>query len=241
MNQCRSQNAECRTKKISTSGDAPVQCATMEQAAPLHSKLLTDAARQVLRPMGLTQKGRSRTWLDDHGWWVCVVEFQPSSWSRGSYLNVGCMWLWNVKDYISFDEGNRVESLTTFQDERQFQSESDRLARRAAAEVNRYRSLFPSVNAVASYYISHPTTVFWPSFHAGIACAVAGRVEESRAFLRNVTETKDENAWVMAAQSEAAQISAMAHKRTQVKEIVMERVTQTRAMQKLPATAIDFA
>src|SRR5687767_4381931 len=82
----------------------------MAEQTPIHSTLITAAAREILRPMGLFQKGRSRTWLDDQGWWVCVVEFQPSSWSRGSYLNVGCMWLWGVKDYISFDEGYRIES-----------------------------------------------------------------------------------------------------------------------------------
>jgi hypothetical protein len=30
------------------------------------------------------QKGRSRIWLDDHGWWIAVVEFQPSDWARRS-------------------------------------------------------------------------------------------------------------------------------------------------------------
>src|SRR5436309_1568598 len=78
-------------------------------AQPPHTKLLTAAARSVLRPLGLQQRGRSRLWLDDHGWWVVVVEFQPSGWSIGSYLNVGAMWLWFEKDYISFDYGSRIE------------------------------------------------------------------------------------------------------------------------------------
>lgn len=72
--------------------------------------------------MGLSQKGRSRIWLDDQRWWLCVVEFQPSSWSRGSYLNVGCMWLWPVRDDISFDEGYRVEEFCEFRDEAQFEA-----------------------------------------------------------------------------------------------------------------------
>src|SRR5690242_5082457 len=33
------------------------------------TKAVGRAAREVLRPLGLVQKGRSRTWLDDHGWW----------------------------------------------------------------------------------------------------------------------------------------------------------------------------
>jgi hypothetical protein len=108
--------------------------AVMGQVAPVHSKILNDAARRILRPMGLTQKGRSRTWMDDHGWWICIVEFQPSGWSKGSYLNAGCSWLWHVRDYASFDEGYRVETFVEFQDEEQFASAADRLARRAAEE-----------------------------------------------------------------------------------------------------------
>ena len=60
-----------------------------------HTKLLNAAAKEVLGPLALRRKGRSRVWLDDQGWWLGVVEFQPSSWSRGSYLNVGVGWLWS--------------------------------------------------------------------------------------------------------------------------------------------------
>ncbi len=127
--------------------------------------------------MGLRQKGRSRTWLDDHGWWMCVVEFQASGFSKGSYLNVGCTWLWGVKDYLSFDEGYRVEGFSAFQDIGQFSSVADQLAHRAAGEVNRYRAMFPNVHAVARYYSQSLPTTFWPSFNTAVACALAGAVE----------------------------------------------------------------
>jgi hypothetical protein len=42
-----------------------------------HNRLVAQAAKEVLSPLGLTQKGRSRVWLDDHAWWLGVVEFQP--------------------------------------------------------------------------------------------------------------------------------------------------------------------
>src|SRR5689334_1392764 len=59
-----------------------------------HNAEIAAAAKAVLAPMGFRRKGRSRIWLDDHGWWVGVVEFQPSGWSRGSYLNVAASYLW---------------------------------------------------------------------------------------------------------------------------------------------------
>jgi len=74
-----------------------------------HTKLINAAAREILRPLGLVQAGRSRTWLDDRAWWLGNVEFQPSNLTRSSYLNVGVNWLLNIKDWLSFDFGHRVE------------------------------------------------------------------------------------------------------------------------------------
>ncbi len=107
-------------------------------AQPPHTQLLTAAARCILRPLRLQQRGRSRLWLGDHGWWV-VVEFQPSGSSKGSYLNVGAMWLWFEKDYFSFDYGSRVEDFAPYEDEAQFAPLAGNLAHRAAGEVVRLR------------------------------------------------------------------------------------------------------
>jgi hypothetical protein len=53
-------------------------------------------------------------WLDDHTWWLVVVEFQPSSWSQGSYLNVGAMWLWHDKNRLAGDLGGLVADRDVF-------------------------------------------------------------------------------------------------------------------------------
>ena len=57
---------------------------------PIHSKIFNQVAEKYLVTLGLTQKGHSMIWLDDHGWWLTMVEFQTSGWSIGLYLNVGC-------------------------------------------------------------------------------------------------------------------------------------------------------
>ena len=85
-----------------------------------HSKLLTLAARKHLAPLGCKQQGRSRFWFDDHGWWAATVEFQPSSWSKGSYLNVGAMWFWHPADHWVFNEFERVAPFQEFRDDIQF-------------------------------------------------------------------------------------------------------------------------
>ena len=65
-----------------------------------HNKIIMKAAREVLAPNGLLQKGQSRIWLDDNGWFFAVVEFQPSGWEKGTFLNVGMHYLWANKEYL---------------------------------------------------------------------------------------------------------------------------------------------
>lgn len=64
-------------------------------------RIVTSAARESLEPLGLARRGRSRLWVDDHGWWLGVVEFTPPR-TAGSGLHVGAMWLWHDVDHLAF-------------------------------------------------------------------------------------------------------------------------------------------
>ena len=144
---------------------------------PVHSKILSRAAKHVLGPLGIYQKGRSRTWLDDLGWRLTVIEFQPSSWSRGSYLNVGVMWLWKPQDYHSFDLGYRVECFVEFQSETQFAQAAESLAIAARDKVEALRNELPTIHAAADVLLRNVGNgdTGWSLLNAGIACALAGR------------------------------------------------------------------
>jgi hypothetical protein len=100
-----------------------------------HSKILNTVARKVLNPVGVKQKGRSQIWLDDQGWWVTVIEFQSSSWSKGSYLNVGVNWQWYPIDYFSFDLGYREETYIEYKSDEQFEPEAHKLAQTALKKL----------------------------------------------------------------------------------------------------------
>jgi hypothetical protein len=204
-----------------------------------HSRLLTAAARNILRPMGLVQKGRSRVWLDDHGWWICVVEFQPSSWGRGSYLNVGCMWLWHVKDYISFDEGCRLDGFNEFHDEEQFETVARSLAEHAAGEVLRYRKLFPSVSAACTHYSHLPPTGFWPAFDAAVAFGLSGEANTARLlFERIMYPDDDDRDWVLQAQAEARRLHAISRDTGQFRRVIAESIHRTRELQKTSSVGV---
>jgi len=216
----------------------------MASEAPTHSKLLTAAANDILRPLGLFQKGRSRTWFDDHGWWVCVVEFQPSGWSRGSYLNVGCMWLWCEKDYISFDEGYRIEPFSRFAGQDHFEAEATRLAKRAAEEVQRYRLLFPNVLGVCEFYLGRPVMApgHWQNFHSGVACAMAGKPRDAVRFFDQFLASKiNRPEWLITAQADAERLKELAANTVEFRVVATNRIMRARKLQKLPAsTVVDF-
>lgn len=70
----------------------------------IHSKIINQVCREVLIPLGVFQKGASRLYLDDNDYFFTVIEFQPSTWSNGTYLNIGLTFLWNYNqsDVLSY-------------------------------------------------------------------------------------------------------------------------------------------
>lgn len=173
---------------------------------------------------------------------MIAVEFQPSSWSRGSYLNVGCMWLWNVQPFISFDLGYRVEEFYHFESAEQFGPIAEKLARRAAKEVIRYRELFPTIRNVSDYYRKNIPNIGWPSFNAAVAHGLSGRIEAAKhLFGRWDDEAKDDPQWVKETRIYAKQLSMIVEDQEQFRNLITARIMQTRKLQKYPAIAeINF-
>jgi hypothetical protein len=202
-----------------------------------HTQLLTEAARRALRPLGLQQKGRSRTWLDDRGWWTGVVEFQPSSWSKGSYLNVGVNWLWFEKKYLSFDYGYRLGGFVSFEDEAQFARVAENLAESAANEIRRLRSLFDTVSSAAKHLAARPERTFWNDFHAGVACGLAGETRLARRAFRKVTSDDDDSDWVKAAVALAQSYSLAVEDLASFRSKIQTVIHRARVLLRLPEVA----
>ncbi|GMM86926.1 hypothetical protein [Pseudoalteromonas sp. MTN2-4] len=142
-------------------------------AVPIHSKLINNAAREILKPVGLVRKGQSRVWLDDNGWWLTMVEFQPSSWSKGTYLNVGVSWLWYPKDYLSFDIGYRENSFIEFKDEDSFFSEAIALAEKAKDKALTHRRSMSSPELAKEFVLTNTAgdkQNIWACLNKGLAC-----------------------------------------------------------------------
>jgi len=208
--------------------------------------ILTRYARDVLRPLGLRQKGRSRTWLDDHGWWLGVVEFQPSSWSKGSYLNVGATLLWRPEPeaVISFDFGPyRVEPFVEAQSEEQFAADASRLAERAAEEIIRLRATLPNVAEAASALERQARRLGgWDNWHAAVALGLSGQLAEAASYLDQVIRSEDDREWWIPVRRAAHRLrKAIEEDSAAFRRLVLGYIAMSRRALRLPAADLEEA
>ena len=161
-----------------------------------HEKLIAGAAKEILGPLGFHRKGHSRTWIADHGWWLNVVEFQPSGWAKGSYLNVAAHWLWIEQDYLSFDYCGRVESFSKYTSDMHFQPEASRLAQTAAKEAHELGQTFDSIEAAAMVLCAKERDLpqqargGWSAYHAGMALGLSGRLCDAATLFHSVRDDR---------------------------------------------------
>lgn len=147
-----------------------------------HGRIIARAAKTALTPLGFWRKGRSRLWLTDRGFWLSVVEFQPSAFRKGSYLNVAAHWLWGVHDFLSYDYGvPQVRSFIQFADPESFAPAAAQQAADATEASEQLRVQFATVPAAAAIlselertYAQDGRGGTWPAFNAAMAEALSG-------------------------------------------------------------------
>ena len=122
------------------------------------------------------------------------MEFQPSSFSKGSYLNVGVMWLWSNLDHIAFDEFERLSGHSRYVDDEQFMGEAQRLAVLASNRIAQYRAMFPSPLDAASY-LAHQSKTPSRALNCGLAYALAGDVPSALSHLMAYLEDEPSTEW----------------------------------------------
>jgi hypothetical protein len=220
------------------------------------TKLVTRAARAALGPRGLTQRGRSRSWLDDHGWWVVVVEFESFAFEQGSGLAVFADFLWHDRDHLAHSVGGRVgregrvleqhggDLAYPFEDEQRFERRAHELAARAAAEIDAWRLAFPDL-ASWSAHLSDTADGegLWRQFDAGICAALVGQRNAAIHWLGRAAQSSsasDAPGWEAAAHRDARHLTALlADDEARFREEVERRARRTRARLHLPAQALS--
>jgi len=153
----------------------------------VHNKIIGKEAARIFKPYGIKRKGQSRTFLDDHGWYVIVIELQPSSYRRGTYLNIGVNFNWFLSDHFDFDMGYRVDfeikghdEYIEFINEEQFTECIDLLCEKALQVVQGYRDALRTIKCAEKTVITQydHSTIYtrkiWRNYNSGIISGIAG-------------------------------------------------------------------
>ncbi len=202
-----------------------------------HSRLINSAAKTTLRPLGFQQKGRSRVWFADRGYWALIVEFQPSGFGKGSYLNIAASWLWSPYEW-RFDYMHRAGQFIRFESEDQFQTEVEGLAKLAASEAKNLDEKFGSLNKIAAHLNdeardSRKRLNPWTLYHAAIVHGLIGDRKFSAAAFADLLAQKAANDWHRAIQSESGTLMRQLEDQTVFDAAIRAKVARTRSALKL--------
>jgi len=200
-----------------------------------HNRLIADAAKAALAPLGCRRKGRSRIWIADQRYWVIQIEFQPSGWGKGGYLNVGAAWLWYVRKGLPFNVGYRVADFIPFESPEQFAPLITEMAARAAQEVLALRAKFKTFDDIRCYLVNHVTHDGWPVYHAAIATGLAGDVTASTEFFRRIETWRTTGYdWKEKLKSDSAPLARLLGDPAAFRGAMLRVIDECRALNGLP-------
>jgi len=212
-------------------------------STPPHTKIVNKVARQALKPVGVKQKGRSRIWLDDNGWWITVVEFQPSARAQGTFLNVGVNFQWYPKDHLSFDIGYREAGFIEYESDEQFETEALELAEQAKTKVLELREKMSDPQSakqwvIASYRDHQPT--LWSVFHQGMSCVLAHETDAAIVYFNQVISDPHDTKWALELKQFTAELVALIESGEETFKFIDEIVNESRQLKKLDSTSTTY-
>ena len=199
-----------------------------------HNRDIAQAASAILKPIGCFRKGRSRTWLDDQGWWLGVVEFQPSSWSKGSYLNVAACFLWNEKDYLSFDDLTGDRPWHDAIAGQSFREKADKLAKQARAALSELRKRHETPALTAGWLSERERFSNWTHFHAAIAHGLSGNASAAYRHFRAARLPDANGDWVMEFNRKCTSLAEIVVDEKLFAATIVDTIHRTRERLRLP-------
>lgn len=193
-------------------------------------KVVRAAARKVFSPLKLLHRSESLVWMDDNGFFLTLVEFQPGSAPNSVSLNMGVSFLWNQKDYLTFDFGYREKAYIHCPDEVALYKEAAGLARYAKERVLGYRKL--RVLSCARRQMFAPDfrpSGLWGDWDRAMVAILCGDCETGREYLERFFDYTPNEVW----EAEWLDryrflISACFHDDEKLKALVLELIADRR-------------
>ncbi len=201
-----------------------------------HNKIIIKTATELLKIHGITRKGQSRIFLDDHCWFITIIEFQPHRWERGTFLNVGVNFNWYENDYFSFDIGNRETPFIEFTDEETFQIEIENLCALALKKANEYKESLKTAQA-AHEKISNfefVSDTLWGNYHKGIISGLIGDFNSMKNYFEKLLNVEHNVEWANELKERTKLLLDYSTNLGSFKSEIEKIVAKTRKLKKLP-------
>ncbi len=165
-----------------------------------HDRIIKTLCREILLPIGVFQKGASRVYLDDNGWYFTMIEFQPSGFSQGTYLNIGLDFLFRREDYFAFcyaDGTGRIGNFVPYENDDQFEREVRPYVERAREHALKYRA-FRNLETAKQAILRLPNDGAWRPFYQAMICLMTHDEEQGRQYYTDFLESCDARfkAWI---------------------------------------------
>jgi hypothetical protein len=213
-------------------------------ARRLAARALGDAGRRYLADLGLRRRKSSpRLWWLDRGWWLINVEFQPSSWSVGSYLNVGLQHLWDVRDSRVFEWSQRVpigahgQFVDLVGDEAVVRNAAAAVGVAARQSVQSWLARLPDDGTHLRALVDRGGRG-WDGFNAAVAAQLLGDSEHARAVFHTVGSDVDRSIpWQRELADDCHRLATLTASAAQFRTLIEDRTRATRTLLKLEAPA----
>ncbi len=203
-----------------------------------HNKLLKKIAKERLKPYGIFQQGQSRTFLYDRGWFTIVIEFQPSSYSKGTYLNIGVDFNFYPRDYFAFGYGYREKGFEEFNDEEQFNKLVNELCKLTIKRVQELEQKFTDVWTALKTADKEKADNTWIIYEVAILNILTSNFDEARKRLFQVSKTKCEYDWEIERKKVADELLDWLKEKPGDLDKIENLINKTRQLKKLPTVTL---
>ncbi|MBI3133814.1 MAG: hypothetical protein HYZ14_03980 [Bacteroidetes bacterium] len=204
-----------------------------------HNKLLKKIAKARLKPFGIFQKSQSRIFLHDKGWYTTVIEFQPSKWSKGTFLNIGVDLNLYPRDYFSFGHGYREKGFEEFTDEKQFEDLVNGLCDLTIKRVQELDNLFIDVWAATTLNEKENSDDPWQLYNLALLNILSKNFDRAGQQLDKLVSKKCEHDFEFKRRQLANEILSWLKDENTLQEKIKNLINETRKLKKLPVATLD--
>lgn len=204
-----------------------------------HNKLLKKIAKKRLKPFGIFQKGQSRLFLYDKGWYSTIIEFQPSSYGKGTFLNIGVDLHFYPRKNFAFCYGYREKGFVEFKDEEQFDTLVNELCDFTIIKVKELDIKFQDCRTALKTMENATGDSTWRLYELAVLNVLSSNFDQARKQLIEISEKECVCEWEIERKHFIEEIINLSNDNTTFFNKIINTILITRQLKKLPLIKLD--